>query len=258
MEEIDQIIYEQPLNELIRTCLRLEHLFNQIHTCLNALDAAQHSQAIVRLITDILTILDRPDLKSKITKELNRQIAVLTPLAKSSSISQQKLEETLRQLNTLLNYFVSTPGKVAQNLRDNEFLGILRPNLITPGGGSCVDTPGYHYWLQQPSDVRFNQIDQWLKEFKYIKNAVDLLLTIVRNSSEARSLLAVKGFYHEPLDSGALCQLIRVILPAEIECYPEISLGRHHISIRFVIPNIEARVSQTHDDIPFRMTVCTI
>lgn len=254
------IIYEQPLNELVRVSLRLEHLFFQLNTCLSATDSDNHTQTVVRLIIDILNILDRPDLKSKFSKEFNRFIAVFSKLQTSTSpdISQDKLAETLDQLKYLNSHFLNTPGKIAQLLRDTEFLLNLRQNLMSPGGDSNIDAPCYYYWLNQSADTHQKRIQQWLKTFTEIQTAVALLLNIVRNSSEPRKIIAEKGFYHESLDPQISCQLIRVALPKSAKIYPEISAGRHRMSIRFVIPDLDRRPRQTPEDVKFKLTLCII
>src|SRR3990167_4743370 len=69
---MDKIIYEQPLNEIIRVCLRLELLFQQIDHRLNDISILG-TREIVSLVINVLNILDRPDLKAKLAKELNHQ-----------------------------------------------------------------------------------------------------------------------------------------------------------------------------------------
>src|SRR5687767_15170938 len=63
------IIYEQPLNEAIRVCLRLEQLFRHIDHHQD--DTSEISvRNTIALIINILHLLDRSDLKAKLTKEL--------------------------------------------------------------------------------------------------------------------------------------------------------------------------------------------
>lgn len=252
------IIYEQPLNELVRVSLRLEHLFHQIDLCMDAEDTGKHIHAIIHLIIDLLNVLDRPDLKSKLTKEFNRFTAIFERLNQSPQISQEKLSHTLKELRHLTDHFLITPGKVGQSLRDNEFLANLRQNLLSPGGDSGFDAPYYHHWMHLPLKERQHDVSLWLKQFQEIRRAIELLLSIIRNSSEPQEIIAAKGFYYEPLDPQAPVQLIRVAFPAEEILYPEISAGRHRMSVRFVIPNMNNRPRQTPDDISFTLTICII
>ncbi len=253
-----QIIYEQPLNELVRVCLRLEHLFLQMDLCLRSERLDDRTQTLVKLIIDILNVLNRPDVKSKLTQEFNRVIAYFAMLEKMPDISHETLQETSNQLNHLLSYFLNTPGKIGQNLRNNEFIAAMRHSLMSPGGDSSFDTPAYHYWLHQPNNIHQEQIHAWLSTFDEVRAAIELLLSIIRHSSEPRNLIAEKGFYHEALDPKASIQLIRVELKTSAKIYPEISAGRHRMSVRFVIPNLEARPKQTPENTNFQLTLCTI
>ena len=50
------IIYEQPLNEHMRVCLRLEHLFTQLHYGLDGAHALDSRSALAALV-EILNLL---------------------------------------------------------------------------------------------------------------------------------------------------------------------------------------------------------
>ncbi len=253
-----QIIYEQPLNELVRVCLRLEHLFDQIDLCLKAPNRDDYVQMLVKLIIDVLNVLNRPDIKSKLTKEFNRFITYFAMLENMPDVSLETLHETSEKLKQLLSHFLNAPGKIGQNLRNNEFIAAMRHNLMSPGGDCCFDAPAYHYWRHLPYDIHQQQVDEWLSTFDEVRSAIGLLLSIARKSSEPRKLIAEKGFYHEALDPQSSVQLIRVILERDIVLYPEISAGRHRMSVRFVIPNLVDRPSQTPENINFQLTLCMI
>lgn len=253
-----EIVYEQPLNELIRVSLRLEHLFNRLAVYLKASCIDHHTQTIVSLIIDILNLLDRPDLKSKMTKEFNRYVAVLSsPAYEGSSVKVNAIDKTIARLKELTDHFLNTPGKIAQHLRENLFLSTIRQYLLSPGGDSCIDAPHYYYWLNEFAYERKNQIDKWNSAFDEIREAVTLILKIIRSSSKPIDRIAEKGFYHESLQSQVPVQLIRVGISSE-NIYPEISAGRHRMSIRFVIPDMNSRPKQTQEDIAFRLTKCVI
>lgn len=254
----ENIIYEQPLNELVRVSLRLEHLFHQLNLCLHSQSANELVQLIVKSIIDILNVLNRPDIKSKLTKEFIRFLAYFARLKKMPGISHEKLDETTDKINYFLTHFLVIPGKIGHMLRVNEFIANMRQNLMSPGGDSCFNAPAYHYWLNQPAEVRVSQIKKWLSTFDEIKSAIELFLSIIRHASEPQTLTAEKGFYHEALDPNAPIQLIRVALDKTDVLYPEISAGRHRMSVRFVIPSIETRPRQTLNNIQFKLTLCKI
>jgi len=255
---MEQIIYEQPLNELVRVSLRLEHIFRQLNSLITQPDSPQITRLIIRLMTDAINILNRPDYKTKLSKEFERYISVLSKLHADPNVNQEALDATLTQLKHYKNYLISIQGKIAQNLRTDEFLTGIRQSLSIPGGDSCIDNPSYTHWLNQPIEMHKIQINSWLEKLTETFNAVTLLLDIIRKSSNTNERIAEKGFYHEALDAQSPCQLIRVALPKDMMLYPEISAGRHRITIRFIVPNITAHPQQTNENVTFALTKCVI
>lgn len=251
------IIFEQPLTELARVSLRLDHLFKQLDT-LSHLNSEKTTQFTVRVIIDIINILDRTDLKSKLSKEFDRYITIFSRLHSFPNVSQETLNVTLFELKKCKEHFISIKGKIAHSLRTNEFLTIIRQGLLSPGGDSNIDTPEYYYWLKLPPEIHKKQISTWLKEFKEIREAITLLLKIIRNGSEPTNCIANKGFYHATLNTQPPCKLLRVSFSKSLQLFPEISAGRHRMSIRFIVPNVEAHSQQTENDVNFKLTICNI
>lgn len=250
------IIYEQPLNELVRVCLRLEQLFFQIDHQTSDTSALGMRNVIVAII-NILQLLDRPDLKAKLAKELNHQMLLLARLQNTPEIDEKKLNDLLKQLDDLSRNFIDINGKIGQSLREVELLNTLRLHLASPGGGCSFDIPLFHYWLQQPKDKRATTLHSWLGEFNNIRVANQLILQLVREGSKAQQRAATNGFHQELLDPQINLRLIRVGVPVDIAAYPEISLGRHFLSIRFFNPTIAERPGQYQNNLTFWLAYCT-
>jgi cell division protein ZapD len=250
------IIYEQPLNELIRVCLRLEQLFHQIDHQIKDTSALGSRNVIVAIL-NILHLLDRPDLKAKLAKELTHQMALLSRLENTPEIDHLKLKEILNQLDELARILIDSSGKIGQNLREIELLNNLRLHLASPGGGCSFDIPVYYYWLHQPAELRTHTIKTWLAEFNNIRLAITLLLQLVREGSRVQDKTAQQGFYQELLDPQTNLRLVRVTMLADIPAYPEISVGRHFLGVRFFIPNIQERPTQYMHDLLFSLSYCT-
>ena len=250
------IIYEQPLNELIRVCLRLEQLFFQADHQVKDTSIIG-TRNMIALIIDILQLLERPDLKAKLAKELGHQMQLLSKLEKTPDIDHAKLTELLKQLDELGRWLIESNGRLGQNLREITLLDTLRLHLATPGGGCNFDIPVYHYWLQQPVEIRSQTIRSWLLEFNRIRLTNDLILKLVREESKTHQKTASNGFHQELLDPQTNLRLIRVMVPNNIEAYPEISLGRHFLSIRFYVPSIVERPIQYQNNLSFWLSYCT-
>ncbi len=250
------IIYEQPLNELIRVCLRLEQLFFQVdHQVQDT--SVFGTRNMISLIINILQLLERPDLKAKLAKELSHQMQLLGKLEKTPEIDHAKLGKLLKQLDELNRCFIESSGRIGQTLREIELLNNLRLHLATPGGGCSFDIPVYHYWLQQPAEKRTEIIKVWLTEFTNIRLANELILQLVREESKTQQKVASSGFHQELLDPQTNLRLLRVMVPVNVPAYPEISLGRHFLSIRFYSPTILERPAQYPHNLSFWLSYCT-
>src|SRR5205807_7970530 len=70
------LVFEQPLNERMRTFLRLDFLYNQAlyH---NEMASAWGSRAAMASLIDILAVTTRGDVRSDVLKELEGQLASL-------------------------------------------------------------------------------------------------------------------------------------------------------------------------------------
>lgn len=249
------IIYEQPMNELIRVCLRLEQLFLQIDH-LYADTSSIGTRNLIIGIINTLQLLDRPDLKAKLAKELSHQMLLLARLENTPEIDQKKLNHLLKQLDELSRSLIDSSGKIGQGLRDVEMLNNLRLHLASPGGGCSFDIPVFSYWLHLPIDKRKDTIDSWLAEFNNIRLANDLVLQLVREASKKQQKTATNGFHQELLDPQVNLRMLRVAVPHDAPTYPEISVSRHFLSIRFFSPSILDRPTQYQHNVPFWLFYC--
>ena len=251
------VIYEQPLNEVIRACLRVEQLFQEIDRQLD--DTSQSgTRRLMTCIVDVLQLLDRPDLKSKLAKELSHHLSTLTRYNDVPEIDVKKLQQLVQQLEELSRSLIDSSVKIGHRLRDIELLNMLRLHLASPGGGCGFDLPLYHYWLQQPMEIRQRTITDWLSDFTQIRTAIDIVLDLVRKNAKTDEKSAIHGFYQELLDPQSNLRMIRIGIPTDINAYPEISVGRHFLSIRFYTPNIEKRPPQYTENLSFWLSYCNL
>ncbi len=249
----EPIIYEQPLNEVIRVCLRLEQLFLQLDYQLSDLSELG-TRSLITIIINILQLLDRPDLKAKLAKEISHQLIYLRRYGNSPGIDAQKLSDLTVRLETLASSLIESSGKIGHRLRDIELLNTLRMHLASPGGGCSFDIPMFHYWLKQPVEVRKASIVDWLSDFNEIREGVTLVLDIVRNNGKSLEKNAIHGFYQELLDPQSNLRMIRISIAADSHAFPETSVGRHFLSVRFFTPNIYQRAEQFTGNLPFLIT----
>lgn len=253
----DRIIYDHPLNEIIRVCLRLEQLFQQIDHQLND-TSIFGTRNLIQLIVNALHLLDRPDLKAKLAKEMTLLLANLQRYGKVPNIDAGKLQTLMQQLDELSRILIDSSGKIGQRLREVELLNVLRTHFVTPGGGCSFDVPLFHYWLQQPADIRKQTILDWLTDFTQIRMSIALVLELVRNNTKNEEKTAIHGFHQELLDPQLNLRMIRIGIANDLPTYPEVSIGRHFLSVRFFIPTIEKRPVQYTENLNFTVAYCIV
>lgn len=252
------IIYEQPLNELMRFCLRLEHLFAQAQYHLSE-STIWDVRAAMAAIIDIVNVVDRPDIKSKLTNSLQLHYSTLIQLENAPDIDKKKLHEILKQLTDSQNIIHGINGKLGQSLRENEFLSVIRQRLITPAGTCDFSIPEYHLWLQQPVEEQRRELLEWYYTFDQLQGVINLLLQLTRDSALPKVKTALKGFYQEALSPNIPYQMVRFAIPIKYKIYPNISVGRHLVSIyMFVFNNSNSRAVQFVDDIDFELSLCRL
>jgi cell division protein ZapD len=250
------ITYEQPLNERIRSFLRLESLFRQAEHFLSGA-SPWNSQAALTSILDIQNLLSRSDLKTEVLKELERHTANLARLEQNPDVDRRRLTEILDELDGLIDRLYSSSQPLGHELKQNEFLNSIRQRLAIPGGTCVFDLPAYHHWLQQTDTQRAADLQQWLTYYEGLRHAIDVVLHLVRESATSRNELAVDGFFQKTLDPNTPCQMLRIGIAHDRECFPEVSGGKHRFTIRFMqqdSPNDKA--TPTQDDVEFRLTCC--
>lgn len=252
------IIYEQPLNERIRTFLRLEFLFLRVDHALQKNSETNNRECIENLL-DILSVFERSDLKSEIIKELERLLNNLSALENTPGVDRQTLDNLLAELDQMLDSLVVNKNAIGQGLRDNDFLYSIRQRSSIPGGTCDFDLPSYHFWLQHTDDeTRQQQLKAWFAEFEQMRKAIDTSLNLIRQSTGFHKVMAEAGFYQQSLDSNQPNQLIRIQLAKTLPFYPEISGGKHRFTVRMMQFDINRRSQQVEDNIEFSLSCCSM
>src|SRR6187551_1518014 len=127
------LIFEQPLNERMRTFLRLDYLYSQAlyH---NEKASQWGSRAAVASLLDILAISTRGDVRSDVLKELERQIAILGEFQDKAGVDGGRLRALLNNLVRLRGTLAAAGATYLQPLRDSEFLAAIKHRSAIPGG----------------------------------------------------------------------------------------------------------------------------
>jgi len=257
MDWHNPVIYEQPTNELMRLCLRYERLRNHVEHYLPG-EHRYDSRAALNALLEIVTITDRSDLKSSLAKELSRHRANLSRLQQMPNVDHPFLNKILDDLDSHQHQLNTMTGKFTHVLRENDFLNSVRVQLANPGGACAINNPALNFWLQQKPMMRHTQLKAWLKEIDHLHALVHFLLQLVRDSNIPKLEKANQGFFETALDPKHPIQMMRIQLPEASDVYPEISIGKHRMCIRFLQTGFTERAQQINFDVGFKLTCCII
>ncbi|HEV8645359.1 MAG TPA: cell division protein ZapD [Burkholderiales bacterium] len=249
------ISYEFPLNERIRTLLRLEDLYRRAHYFASKSDPEEHHVALTSLF-EILDIGGRADLKSDLMQELERQKHHLDTLRHNPAISQEALRSVLADIEKAISDMFLSAGKTGQELRENDWLMSIKQRSAIPGGVCQFDLPSYHFWLNQSAETRRLDLGEWLAPFLPIRNGVQIILRLLRESGKTATQLAHQGVYQQTM-AGRLAQMLRIRLDSAYDCVPEISANKYALNVRFTTA-IGSQRRTSVDDVKFELTFCNL
>jgi cell division protein ZapD len=250
------ITYEYPLNERVRTLLRLEDLYDRVRHFL-AGDAAHDHHACLTGVFEILEVASRADLKSDLLQELDRQRTFLEALRHNPAISEEKLNGVLGEMEAAFANLHAASGKTGQSLRENEWLMAIKQRAGIPGGTAEFDLPSYHAWLNHEADRRRDDLSAWLKPLLPVHSALSIVLRVLRESGRSASLIAFQGVYQQtPAEKPA--QMLRLSLALELPCVPEISANKYALNVRFLLPDGVQRTRVYEHDVPFELAFCNL
>lgn len=248
------INYEFPLNERVRTMLRLEDLFARIDQQIKGDDHCDHHMAL-SVLFEILEVTSRGELKSDILQELERQKRILAALRNNPEISEDALDLMLGEIDKVSTVLLAFSGKIGQHIRDNEWLMLIKQRACIPGGMCEFDLPSYHYWQHQDASVRRKHLETWLAPLRPINEGMRILLKLLRENCKTHQFVAHQGSFQQ-MQGGRVAQMLCVRLDKNLPCIPEISANKYALNIRFVAADYAAKSTLYDQDVEFKLTFC--
>ena len=251
-------VFEQPLNERVRSFLRFQFLFRRLDHHVNRSSAWDTHTALSTLL-EIVNLTTRFDIKSEVMKELERQNTAFQQFVDEPSVDGQRLASIMTRQKELIDKLHGQKGQIAHLVKNNEFLSMVRQRAAASGSTCSMDLPIYQFWLNTPIEKRRAEIAAWVVPMQTVRAAVDLTLEAIRKSSAATEQLAANGFFQQNLNPARPLQMVKVSFRHVVDVYPEISAGKHRFTIRFLEHLSTAkRPEQTKNDIAFLLTCCAI
>ncbi|WP_312413596.1 cell division protein ZapD [Pseudescherichia sp.] len=223
------VLFEHPLNEKMRTWLRIEFLLQQLSA---RLPISDHADALhfFRNAGDLLDVFERGDIRTELLKELERQQRKLKAWVEVPGVDQSRIDAVRDQLKQSSSTLMAAP-RVGQLLREERLIGLVRQRLSIPGGCCSFDLPTLHLWLYAPQSQRDEQVAVWLESLQPLTQTLTLILDLIRNSAPFRKQTSLNGFYQ---DNGDDADLLRLELTLADQLYPQISGHKSRFAIRFM------------------------
>ncbi|MTD27375.1 cell division protein ZapD [Erwinia sorbitola] len=223
------ILFEHPLNEKMRTWLRIEFLLKQLIASQKIVD---HLSALTffRNAAELLDVFERGELRTEILKELERQQQKLLGWAEVPGVDMARINALRSDLKKCSTVLMAAP-RMGQQMREERLIGLVRQRLSIPGGCCSFDLPTLHIWLHIEQHLRDQQVTIWLDSLSPIHSALTMVLDLIRQSGIFRNHTSLNGFFQ---DNAEGADLLRMQLKLEDALYPQISGHKSRYAIRFL------------------------
>ncbi|MGB7182495.1 MAG: cell division protein ZapD [Burkholderiaceae bacterium] len=250
-------LYEYPLNERIRTFLRLEKAFRRFRFFRDGDDHNHHVQALA-LLFDLLDLTGRNDIRSELMTELQNQSTALKTFRDSPGVSPEALERLLLEVSSAIRKLNSLgSGRPGQNIKDSEWLMSVRSRIMIAGGATDFDMPSFWAWQNLPADRRQRQLDDWHASFNELRQALQLSLRLLRESGKPEQLDATDGSCQHSL-GGRTFQMARIRVDETLGVVPDISANKYLLWIRFSTFDGLSRPTPISRGVTFDLTLCNL
>lgn len=168
----------------------------------------------------------------------------------STTIDSKQAKLRLTQIEQHKQALISAP-RLGQGLREVRLISVVKQRLNIPGGCCSFDLPTLHLWLHQSAETHQQQINQWLLALQPLKNALYLLLELIRHHNTFSERVSVHGFYQGNADNA---DLLRLQIPLTATLYPQISAHKTRYAIRFL--PLDERNMQIPEQLAFQLACC--
>jgi len=250
------ITYEFPLNERVRTMLRLEDLYSRVNHFVDR-DGGTDHHAAIEVLFELIEVASRADLKADLLQELDRQKRMLMSLHDNPDVSEDALSAVLDKIERCAESLLAITGKVGQPLRENEWLMAIKQRSSIPGGTCEFDLPSYHYWQQQDAETRRRYLFGWMEPLEPIRRAMSIVLKLLRESGKEHHFTAQHGNFQQ-MQGGRMAQMLRIILDEKLPCVPEVSANKYALSIRFICADYAAKTTLFDHEVEFDLIFCSL
>ena len=245
------LTYEHPLNEKMRTYLRVEYLLAQLQQ-LTALQSEWQQQAFFNTLFDLIEVLDRNDIRADLIKDAERVEQTLVTWAGHPSVAAEKIQPLLQQAVRLQSELLRS-GKFIARLKEEPFLAPLRQRFSLPGGTCFFDVPQLQFWFHLPEQQRQQKAASWCSELELVQQALQFVLGLIRQKSGFSRIDAENGFYQNNTEQH---ELLRIRYALADGVFPTVSGNKYRYAIRFMQLCDDASRGISDKNICFELASC--
>lgn len=225
----DAIMFEYPLNEKIRSWLRMEALLQQLEQQPDYHDD-RSLLGFFRAITDLLEIFERGDMRSELLRELESQLKKLEQWSKYPEADHTLVHTLCQQLSLQIDNLNRAP-RFGNLLKENPLISQIRQRLTIPGGYCNFDLPNLHLWRYLPEEQRDQDVVNWKASLAPLASSLKRVLEFIRQSGQFQTAIGANGFFQSHSQDAGLLRL-RLSLTSKV--YPQISGHKNRFAIRFL------------------------
>ncbi|WP_338518513.1 cell division protein ZapD [Alteromonas gracilis] len=246
-------VFEFPLKEKVRNYLRVEQLLGQLK--ISAKSEHQQLQLVFfQQLFELLDLVERLDLRSDLSKDLEAHEKNLVYWSKHPKIDSTALEQALKTVLTLREK-LKNDRRFGSALKEDKLLSAIRQRFAIPGGACSFDLPNLHFWLQQPLEKRHIEIAQWLETLALLDDAIAVSLSFIRERGQFINVTAENGFYQGVAEDKN--ELIRVRCRVDEGYYPTLSGNKYRYALRFMLfTTNENGSSAMENHVQFQLAAC--
>ncbi len=224
--QTQDIIYQHSPQFLPKIAIKLENMLASIHAGRNETHPIIHHYALKNIV-DLIKIVDKPELKSRVTKEFLRLNYILPADFKTSQPNLfQKFEHVCQELQSHNSRFGSL-------LHQDPFLLSLRMRHQEQWSECELQTPFLFNWLHQKPETRQTMLQNWLKELKDLQEIVQTYTKVLHSLATFETIKISQGFYHRSIMANPSCQLVIMRLDSKLPVIPKFQVSPHALSIHF-------------------------
>ncbi|MCT8249636.1 cell division protein ZapD [Proteus faecis] len=248
-DDITTIIFEHPLNEKMRSWLRIENSLIQINS-FSAIDSLPTALSFFRAISEFIEVLDRGEIRAELLKELEKRQKKLQQWLSFPNVDKAIVTQIIDELAENAAVLSKAP-RIGQHLKQDKVISLVKQRLSIPGGCCNFDVPALHLWLSLPQATRDERLQSWLTGLLPLQNALNSLLMLIRQSDTFKPVLSHRGFYQ---DSAEEAELLRVKIAIDQQIYPQVSGHKNRYAIRFL--PLDSENGTVPLDLPFEIACC--